>query len=81
MDLGSFEPVYWWGAIILGAVFAMFALYGLVMGDCSFVGGGKFSDSFIGRLAGGVGLASVWPVAVPLIILLLIFDKRDRPRL
>jgi hypothetical protein len=81
MDLGSFEPIYEWGAVILGAIFVLFAVYGLVMGDCPFVGGGKFSDSFIGRLAAGVGLASIWPVAVPLIILLMIFDKNDRPRL
>jgi hypothetical protein len=75
----AFESIYSWGALCFVVLGLLYAVVGLVSGDCGFVGGRAFSDSFVGRVASGVGIAMVWPVFVPFVLLTL-FSK-DKPRL
>ena len=42
----------------------IYAVWGLVRGDCPFNSRGVYSDSAIGRVAAGVGIGVVWPLFV-----------------
>ncbi len=73
--------IYQW----VGLAFVLFGfaygVYGLFRGDCPFLGFGKFSDSMVNRFATGVGIAMIWPVFIPLVILDSLFGNKRRPRL
>ncbi len=70
------QSIYQWGGLFFVVVGLIYAVVGLVRGDCPFVGYRTFADSCVSRFAIGVGIAMVWPVFLLFLCVSALFGRR-----
>lgn len=73
--------IYQWVGLAFVVLGFGYGLFGFLRGDCPFVGVRKYSDSLVYRFVAAVGIAMVWPVFIPFVVLDALFGKGGQNRL
>jgi hypothetical protein len=73
--------VYQWGGVVFGVMGFVLAVVGLVVrGDIPLIGHRTWSDSAVGHVCIGVGIATIWPLVLAIVVIAALQSRLSKGR-